>query len=198
MTDEQAVIRTGIATIITEVEPDIHRALQDDRDAYLRLIAVASAIDAEAAGTLRDSVLSARTAGLSWERIGDVLHISRQAAQQRFGTPASPTSATSTADGRVRRLSPVTAFDEMERLAEAGRHGWHSVGFGALYHDLVHTDQQWEHRRVSVFGSRHVLETEGWQRIGTMWIPWAYYARPTDEPALPEDAHVRECTSAAT
>jgi hypothetical protein len=180
MTENQAQIRDGIAAIISEVEPDIRRALNDDPNAYLRLIAVASEIDAEAGGTLRDSVLSAKTAGLSWESIGDVLHISRQAAQQRFGTPASP------ADGRVWRMHPVTAFDEMERLAEAGKHGWHSVGFGTLYHDLVHTNQQWEHRRVSLFGSRHALEAEGWQRVGTMWVPWAYYARPTEKPALPD------------
>ncbi|WP_209559999.1 hypothetical protein [Frigoribacterium sp. PvP032] len=182
MTENQATIRDGIATIISEIEPGIRQALDNDRDAYLRLIAVAAEIDAEAGGTLRDSVLSARAAGLSWENVGDVLDISRQAAQQRFGTPALP------ADGRVLRMHPVTAFDEMERLDEVGKHGWHSVGFGTLYHDLVHTDRQWEHRRVSVFGSRSALEAEGWQRIGTMWIPWAYYARPTDKPALPDPA----------
>ncbi len=137
MVDTRTVIRTGIATIISEVEPGIQRTLDDDRDAYLRLIAVASEIHAEAGHTLRDSVLSARTAGLSWERIGEVLQISRQAAQQRFGAPASP------AGDRVWRLYPVTAFDEMKRLDEVGKHGWHSVGFGTLYHDLEHTDLQW-------------------------------------------------------
>lgn len=180
MSDTQAIIRDGIAAIIERLDPDIHRDLDADRDAYLRLVATAADIDEEARETLRDAVRSARGAGVSWERIGDTLHISRQAAQQRFGQEARP------AETRGRRLSPVTAFDEMERLEEAGRQGWHSVAFGTLYHDLVLDDQQWEHRRVSVFSSRQALEADGWERIGSMWIPWAYYARPTGEPVAPE------------
>ncbi|MBP2217010.1 Rid family detoxifying hydrolase [Arthrobacter sp. CAN_C5] len=84
----------------------------------------------------------------------------------------------------TRRLRPVTAFDEMEALAEAGRQGWHSVGFGTYFHDLVHSDEQWEHLRVGAFGARHKdLLQGGWQRIGSMWFPWAYYKRPTGKPA---------------
>ncbi|CAQ00634.1 hypothetical protein ACR8AL_11890 [Clavibacter sepedonicus] len=182
MNKKQTIIRDGIAAIISRLDPDIHRDLEGDRDAYLRLVATVADIDAEAHDTLRDAVHSARAAGASWERIGDTLRISRQAAQQRFGQEARPVGT------RGRRLSPVTAFTEMERLEEAGRHGWHSVAFGTLYHDLVQDDQQWEYRRVSVFSSRHALEAEGWERIGSMWIPWAYYARPTGEPPLPEPA----------
>lgn len=183
MGNGEQVIRDGIAAIVRDLEPGIENALPDGRDAYLRLITITAGIEAEAGSSLRSSVLAGRAAGLSWERIGAVLGTSRQAAQQRFGEvrPAAPHAHT-------RRLTPVTAFDEMDRLDEAGKHGWHSVSFGTLYHDLEHSDQQWEHRRVSVFGSRRALEDEGWQRIGAMWIPWAYYARPTGTPALPDDA----------
>jgi hypothetical protein len=182
MADKQEIIRGGLTSIMAELEPDIRRDLDHDPDAYLRLVQAAMDISVEAADSLRESVVSARAAGVSWERIGDVLRISRQAAQQRFGGPTPP------ADTAVWRMKPVTAFTEMEKLEEAGRHGWHSVGFGTLYHDLVRSDQRWEHRRVSMFSSRHALESAGWQRIGSMWIPWAYYARPTAEPALPDPA----------
>jgi len=88
-------------------------------------------------------------------------------------------------DGGRWRMRPVTALDEMDRLAEAGRQGWHSVGFGALHHDLERSEVQWEHLRVTAFGrGRHrELLAEGWERIGSMWFPWAYYARPTRRPA---------------
>lgn len=178
MSDERTLIRDGIAGIIAAIDPTIDQRLSADRSAYLQLVTITADIDAEAGDTLRGSVVSARAAGVSWEQIGDALHISRQAAQQRFGQIAPE------ADEKVWRMTPVTAFDEMERLNEAGRRGWHSIAFGSLYHDLVASDEQWEHRRVSVFASRHSLEAEGWQRIGTMWLPWAYYARPTGKPAL--------------
>ena len=105
--------------------------------------------------------------------------MTRQGAHQRYGAAEPP------ATGTTWRLTPVTAYDEMARLAEAGRRGWHSVGFGMLYHDLERSDVQWEHLRITAF-QRHRhrdLLAEGWQRIGTMSFPWAYYARPTRQPA---------------
>ena len=87
----------------------------------------------------------------------------------------------------VRRLAPVSAFTEMDQLARVGRSGWRSVGFGILHHDLVRSDEQWEHRRVGVLlHDQRTLEADGWTRVGTMWFPWVYYARPTGLPAEPE------------
>lgn len=182
MTDRQRCIRDGIASIITGSEPGIDDLLERDLTAHLRLIALTAEIASEASSTLRASVGASRAAGLSWEQIGDVLHISRQAAQQRFG------NATTQADDGIWRMTPVTAFDEIERLNEVGRHGWHSIGFGSLYHDLARSDQQWEHCRVSVFAPRQELEAAGWQKIGGRWFPWAYYARATGAPVLLDDA----------
>lgn len=109
--------------------------------------------------------------------------MTRQAAQQRFG-PALGEMVPGPA--RTRRLAPLTAFNEMEALAEAGRHGWHSVAFGMLYHDLEQSNEQWEHLRVPAFvGDAARLESQGWRRIGGMWFPWAYYARPLGTPPAP-------------
>ncbi|MEK8228122.1 hypothetical protein NKG05_21635 [Oerskovia sp. M15] len=66
---------------------------------------------------------------------------------------------------------------EMAALEAYGRRGWRSIGFGAAFHTLVRTTEQWEHKRVYVLGaSRFGLEADGWERIGT-WFPWVYYAR---------------------
>jgi hypothetical protein len=177
--DRHDTLSTGISDLIARLEPDLPYRLDQDPAAHLDLVRVAREISAAVDEVERDAVRAARSAGVSWEAIGGVLGVSRQAAHQRYGLPEAP------ATGTTWRMTPVTAFDEMERLAEAGRRGWHSVGFGALYHDLERSEVQWEHLRVTAF-QRHrhrELLAEGWQRIGSMWFPWAYYARPTRLPA---------------
>ncbi len=185
--ERRDIIRTGIADTVNRVDPGLAAAVESDADprAALRLVAITAELSTEVDESLRGAVDSARAAGLSWEQIGDTLSVSRQAAQQRFRRDAPAT------EGAVWHMYPVTSFDEMARLNEAGRYGWHSVGFGTLFHDLVRTGEQWEHRRVGILSLRLVSEGDGWQRIGTMWFPWAYYARPTGVEALPGDTPER-------
>ena len=161
------------AAILAE-DPGLSARLQHDPTAYLELIGIAARGEQHAAATLRAAVGGARSAGNSWEVIGKVLGMTRQAAQQRFGeqTPR-PTGV------ETRVLRGLTAFSEMAALAEAGRGGWHSVGYGPLYHVLERSDTQWEHLRVLVPGSDiATLLRAGWQQIGTGWFPWAYFKRP--------------------
>jgi hypothetical protein len=75
---------------------------------------------------MHDAVARARTAGATWQEIGDALGASRQAAYQRFGRPAAPRADPAAPDAAVRvlldlvegRVEPVMArFDE--RMAEA-------------------------------------------------------------------------------
>ena len=77
----------------------------------------------------------------------------------------------------------------MPKLAEAGRCGWHSVGFGMLFHTLGSSDAQWEHHRelFPAPGTRRRLEADGWGPVGS-WFPWGYWTRPLDVAALPEPA----------
>ncbi|WP_154606164.1 hypothetical protein [Arthrobacter sp. AQ5-05] len=174
-------LRVALSQVISAVEPTLAGRLESEPDSYLDLISLTYRSSEEIAELLQSAVTSARLAGLSWERIGQRLGMTRQAAQQRFGRVLE--SADTHLFGEKRRLFPVTAFDEMEALAEAGRSGWHSVGYGMYFHNLVRADEQWEHLRVAAFGAnRRALELEGWQRIGAMWFPWAYYARPTGKP----------------
>lgn len=178
---DASAIRERLAELVEAVQPGLMKRLDTEPAAFLPLISLMQAVGSEAQAALTASVDAARASGLSWDRIGAQLGISRQAAQQRFGHAPKVN-----ADG-VWRMSPVTALDEMERLEAAGRQGWRSIGFGTLFHDLVHTDEQWEYRRVGVFSqARRELEAGGWSRVGTMWFPWAYFARPTGKPAEPE------------
>ena len=96
---------------------------------------------------LRQSVAAARAAGCSWAAIGAELGMSRQAAQQRFGSGAGGRGS---AGEQERWLGPVTAFDELPELELAGRLGWHTVEAGMLCHRMVRTDTQWEHKRVDL------------------------------------------------
>lgn len=157
-------------------------AAEPDLDRLLELVEVTSRAGAETKSLLREAVSSARAAGASWDAIGRVLGMSRQAAHQRFGRPQDRDD---TPGQRI--LGPVTAASEMEALRVAGRNGWHSVGFGAYQHTLEHSPTQWEHRRIRVVatGTRTRLERDGWRVIGT-WFPWVYLKRDLGIPALPE------------
>src|SRR4051812_10022390 len=181
MEDEAARIRDAVATAVSSGRDDLVQALESDPESYLVLLDAARVGAGETSRLLREAVTSARSAGHSWEAVGHVLGISRQAAQQRFGAPEAPATG---ANQKV--LFPLTAFTEMAALEKAGREGWHLVDFGTLRHVVEASDQQWEHRRVPLsLGARHRrLEAEGWQGVGS-WLPWRYYKRPLGLPPEP-------------
>lgn len=178
----------AVAAAVLDTPAGLGAALEDEPPAYLRLVAATRVAAEESSRLLREAIASARAAGHSWDAVGRVLGVSRQAAQQRFGTPVAPDADGGPATGPVRRvLTPVTAFTEMDVLEDEGRYGWHCVDYGAYFLVVEASPWQWEHRRVSVVpGQRRRLEQEGWERIRTMWFPWAYYARRLDLPAEPD------------
>lgn len=170
-----------IAQAVARLDPSLERRLDTEPQAHLDLVVLTRRAHDQTNRLLHAAVSSARAAGSSWEAIGSALGMTRQAAQQRFGhkpPDAGPTEH--------RQLVGLTAFNEMDQLNEWGRHGWHSVGFGPRFHDVEHSSTQWEHKRA-VVGSRKAreLETEGWERIGSMWFPWIYLKQPIDRPAEP-------------
>lgn len=182
MEREDELLRERLSEAIARTIPGLQERFPTDSGVHLELIRYTAQAKAETEVLLQHTVTAARNAGHSWEAIGSTLGMTRQAAQQRFSKGEPQVELV----GETRRLSPLTAFDEMEILNRAGRYGWHSVGFGTLFHTIQKDEQQWEHRRVVFFEpSRAALEAEGWKRIGSMWFPWAYYARPTGEPAMP-------------
>ncbi len=209
-TDEQ--IRIAVATMLSQLDPTLAARLVTEPDAHLELVDLTARTDGEVAQILQGAVTAARAAGASWAAIGETLGTTRQAAQQRFGradapdhgtpaatpdhgTPAATAPATAddaagTADAgsdvpERRRIVGLTAFNEMDVLADAGRHGWHSVGFGALYHDVERSPVQWEHQRTNLLDRYRLEPGAGWHPIRGLWFPWRYFARPTDRPAEP-------------
>lgn len=181
---EAASIREGIADAVLSGPVGLRDALEHDRDSYLRLVEASRAGAEETSRLLRESIAGARRAGHSWDAIGRLLGVSRQAAQQRFGTPVGAAGAAGPDGGPERRvLTPLTAFDEMDVLAREGRLGWHVVDFGPFFHVVERSDRPWEHRRVPfAIGARlRRLEAEGWIAVGA-WFPWRYLKRPLDEP----------------
>ena len=64
---------------------DVLRADEDPRGQVMRAIAATRSLATIVEDTLHALVDQARAAGHTWAEIGDVLHVSRQAAFQRFG-----------------------------------------------------------------------------------------------------------------
>lgn len=154
----------------------------------LALVAASASAETISRELLADAVRSARGAGQSWAAIGDQLGMSRQAAQQRFGSadrtgndddrgdpPGGPDNAVE------RWLGPVTVVDEMAELAEAGRLGWRTVEVGWFKHRVRRTTTQWEHRRT-VWGAARKAEQDGWD-VAVRAFPWVYLVRDTGRPA---------------
>jgi hypothetical protein len=170
-------IRDQIAEAVFAGPDDLRAALETEPESYLRLVAAATVAADEAERLLHESVNGARHAGHSWDAVGRVLGVSRQAAQQRFKTASG--DAPDEAARRV--LTGMTAFNEMDALAREGRRGFHLVDFGPFYLVLEASDRQWEHRRTIAPArpAQRRLEEDGWQPVGT-WFPFRYYARPLE------------------
>lgn len=162
-------------------------------DEYLALIVAVKQMESETRSILHDAVNSARGAGATWSTIGATLGMSKQAAQKRFHDARTPAADDLDPDERI--LGPVTAFDEMAELELAGRYGWHSVDFGPYFHRVVHSDTQWEHKRISMLRlGLGALRDDGWQVIRSQF-PFTYLKRDLGVPALPDD--FRASSSAA-
>ncbi|MFB0626942.1 hypothetical protein [Streptomyces sp. AB3(2024)] len=178
-------IREGIAAAVLGAPEGLADSLEHDAHGYLRLVDASRVGAEESSRLLREAVQGARAAGHSWDTVGRVLGVSRQAAQQRFSGKAgeagssAPPGEGSNAPKR-RTLGGLTAFDEMAALEEAGRDGWHVVGYGPFYHEVEASSHPWEHCRVALpSAARHRrMESEGWIPVGAGWFPWRYYKRP--------------------
>ncbi|MFC9812113.1 hypothetical protein ACFVJM_08610 [Streptomyces virginiae] len=179
-------IREGIAASVLGAPEGLAESLEHDPHGYLRLVDASRVGAEEASRLLREAVQGARAAGHSWDAVGRVLGVSRQAAQQRFAGKAaggaSPSAQPAGGPGAPERrtLGGLSAFNEMAALDEAGRDGWHMVGYGPFFHEVEASDHPWEHCRVTLPSvARHRrMESEGWIPVGAGWFPWRYYKRP--------------------
>jgi Protein of unknown function (DUF3887) len=91
---------------------DVLRADEGADDQVMRAIAATRSLDMIVEDTLHALVEQARAAGHTWAEIGEVLHVSRQAAFQRFGSartepPGQDEAVTAPLEGAVERALPV-------------------------------------------------------------------------------------------
>jgi hypothetical protein len=168
-----------LARALEDADPGLRDRLGVEAGAHLELIALARAARAESEAIELAAVQSARQVGCTWEQIGGIIGMTKQAAQQRFGGGQDQHAADGFPDRRI--LRPLTAFNEMDVLGRAGLYGWHSVGYGPLYHVVERDQRQWEHQRKSL-GATPV--GSGWRPVGSGWGWWSYWVRPLDRPAI--------------
>ena len=117
MTDPRAPVhwdRDVMATLLVTNVQLVADALRPDEDdsagQVMRAIAATRSLDMIVEDTLRALVNQARTAGHTWAEIGELLHVSRQAAFQRFGGGPRPTVEDGVAvpvDGAIETAVPV-------------------------------------------------------------------------------------------
>ncbi|MFD0331947.1 DUF3887 domain-containing protein [Streptacidiphilus monticola] len=83
---------TGLASRLAEQAGLLARSTGSPvaQPAYLDLVRLAADVDGLAEQVLKLSVQQCRDAGHTWQEIGDLLGVTRQAAFQRFGRPIDP------------------------------------------------------------------------------------------------------------
>lgn len=182
MTKDRA-LSAAISEAVEGVDPELSARLAAGEDVYADVIGLAADAHEETKRILQLTVDSARRAGYSWEAVGQILGVSKQAAQQKYGGQSAAKNEAS--ETGLSRLYPVNVFNEITMLNEAGLYGWRSVGFGVRFHWIQPSDEQWEHTRViSTSGNIREIEKDGWQIIGAATFPWAYFSRLKNTPAL--------------
>lgn len=85
---------TALSGLLAEQTSSLARALASPlaSPAYLDLVRRAKSVDELAEQVLKLCVQQSRDAGHTWQEIGDLLGVTRQAAFQRFGRPIDPRS----------------------------------------------------------------------------------------------------------
>jgi hypothetical protein len=173
--DEQQ-LRTATAAMVLEWATDFSG---NTKEQFATAITAAHVVADESRYTLQRWIDAGRRAGMSWSEIGAALGISKQAAQQRFGSTEDSESG---ADGEI-VISGATAFNEVRLLREEGAKGHELVRTGPLKLVFRATRRPWEHARVvAVTPSLAVAQLHGrsWQHVSS-WFPFHYFKRPLQE-----------------
>ena len=177
-------VRDAVEQAVLQPE-DLGEGIEKDQHSYLRLVMSAKVAYDESNRILQQSVNQARRTGHSWTVLGKVLSISRQAAQQRFGSQRFGNREDGGETGEFehqRVIKGATAFNEMQLLRVEGAAGNHLVSFGPLFLVVQSSDCQWEHMRLTALRmnqARWQLESKGWTYVGS-WFPFHYFKRPIE------------------
>jgi hypothetical protein len=139
---------------------------------YRPMIEAAQAAADAAKETLHHWVEAARRAGMSWTEVGRLLGISKQAAQQRFGSAPRQLAPF----GTIVVTPGVGAASEEDLLAEEGQAGRELVDADATRLLFRQTERRWDHlRSVGPLSSEELAD--GWMPAAE-WFVFHYYKRP--------------------
>ena len=147
----------------------------ESKEELADMIVAAYLASDESRWSLHRWIDAGRRAGLSWTEIGGLIGVSKQAAQQRFGSPgASPDME----DGTVSVRLGATAFNEMQILQQEGERKRELLGTGLLSLKFRQTEQIWEYKRTA--GAQALTEQlagQGWSYVSS-WFVFHYFKRP--------------------
>ena len=141
------------------------------------VIQAAQIVANEATLSLQRWVSAGRREGMSWTDIGDVLGISKQAAQQRFRADFGSDGPEGPDQIEVRL--GATAFNEVRILEQEGGRGNELLRVGALGLVFRKTADVWEYRRVVALTSpmaEAMMAKEDWTYVAS-WFPFHYFKR---------------------
>jgi hypothetical protein len=110
-----AIGRDPLTRSFTATGQQLHRQLAEilaapvlrGENDPLELVRAAHDVQDQAEKLIAAAVRQAREAGRTWQEIGDVLGVTRQAAFHRYGKPIDPRT------GEVMKASPLTGADEL-------------------------------------------------------------------------------------
>lgn len=185
--DEQELRSRTAAVTVEWLEGRSPPFTGEDKAAFAEVIQAADVVADESRVVLRRWVDAGRRAGMSWGDVGDVLGISKQAAQQRF-RPEELAEGASPPDHIEVRLG-AHAFNEVGILRQEGLKGHELVGTGPLALVFRRSDQPWEHRRLVALSVSLVISEmsrAGWTHVSS-WFPFHYFKRPWVAADDPDD-----------
>jgi hypothetical protein len=180
----ESKLRSSVAELTIEHYSDGSKADLDQAslDDFRQLIRAAYIVSDEAGHSLNRWVDAGRHAGLSWSDIGEVLGVTRQAAQQRFARSSAfaGMAGEHPDDARTVVRTGMTAFNEVAALEEEGRRGNSLVGAAPLKLFFSPRGMPYENMRVTALRPSSVIEryeADGWAYV-LSWFPFHYFTRP--------------------
>lgn len=178
-------LRNKVAGLTIENYSDSAASSLDNAtvDDFRRFIRAAHVVSDEAGHSLHRWVDAGRHAGLSWADIGEVLGVTRQAAQQRFAPSSAstylPAPQAEDSDSELVCRTGMTAFNEVPVLEEEGRSGNALVGAAPLKLYFSPRGVRHENVRVTALRAAPVIKARkaaGWTFV-LSWYPFHYFTR---------------------
>ncbi|HEX8668128.1 MAG TPA: hypothetical protein VF727_07130 [Allosphingosinicella sp.] len=179
---EEQRLRANTAALVLDwamaLEPPFRG---DSKEQFADAIVAAHVVADESRLSLHRWIDAGRRAGLSWADVGEVLGISKQAAQQRFRTAGEPEEGMPQRDHEIVRMG-VTAFNELRVLREEGLRGNELIGVAGFRLIFRASDRRWDYSRIVAASAGPAAERmagDGWTYVSS-WFPFHYFKRPIE------------------